>query len=369
VNPVDDDLVEGTETVVMELVQIPCVAIWPPDPGCYVVGQPERAVAYIRDNDIDFNHRPKVALVEPLDGEVFTAPTDVKLRAIAKDPDGWVGLVEFYDGHEKIGEMAINYFAEPAPGHEQEFELLWKNVSTGGHVLTAVATDSDGGKSVSDPVRIRVRAENDVPVVTVHARDPHASEGHGNGEPNPARFRVKRTGPTDAPLTVFYDLGGTATNGEDYDELSGIVTIPAGRRSAVIPVVPIDDEIRERVETVLVKLIEAPSVLANSIDVAPPYVIGRPGRAAAFIRDNDYLPPDCEELPDGMVSLCLEGRPGTSYRIEFTTDFKHWFKLEENTAPDDGALQIVDPDARGEVKRFYRLVEAVDELRGEDGQE
>ena len=66
-----------------------------------------------------------------------------------------------------------------------------------------------------------------------------------------------------------------------------------------------------------------------------------------------------------MVSLCLEGRPGTSYRIEFTTDFEHWFKLEENTSY-DGTLQIIDPDAREHGKRFYRLIEAVDELRLED---
>ena len=56
---------------------------------------------------------------------------------------------------------------------------------------------------------------------------------------------MKRTGSTDAPLTVFYDLGGTATNGEDYIELSGMVMISEGRRSAVISVVPIDDEIHE----------------------------------------------------------------------------------------------------------------------------
>ena len=204
----------------------------------------------------------------------------------------------------------------------------------------------------------------------MHARDPRASEGRGDGEPNPARFRVKRAGSTDVPLTVFYDLSGTATPGEDYEKLSGMVTIPEGKRSAVISVVPIDDDIDERIETVLVTLTDAPSVLAASVDVPPPYVVGRPGRAAGFIRDNDHTNnrprPDCEELPDGMVSLCLEGRPGTSYRIEFTTGFKHWFRLDENTSHEDGTLQVVDPDAPDQEQRFYRLVEAVDELRTED---
>ena len=74
------------------------------------------------------------------------------------------------------------------------------------------------------------------------ARDPIASEGESSWHGGNASFHVVRSGSTEAELTVHYAVDGTAENGVDYEELSGVLTIPAGDRSAVITVVPIDDE-------------------------------------------------------------------------------------------------------------------------------
>lgn len=365
IRPIDDDLVEGTETVVLELAPVACPAIWPPSPQCYEVGEPSRAIAFIRDNDEDTNRRPKVALTRPENGEVFTAPNDIELRAVAKDPDGWVGLVEFYDGRQKIGEVTLNFIQEPPPGQEQVFEFTWEQAPLGGHALTAVATDNRGAKSVAEPVFVKVVRPDGPPVVTIHARDAHAREGGPVGEPNPATFRVRRTGSTDAPLTVYYLVAGTATNGEDYEELRGLVTIPAGRRSAPIVVTPIDDNLPERIESVLLKLIEPPTLAPVSILTEPAYIIGRPGRAAAYIRDNDWPRPEAIELPDGLISLRLGGREGVSYAVEVSTDLREWRQIDCNTVR-DGAIDFVDPEAAGRERRFYRLREAVDDLRLED---
>ena len=57
-----------------------------------------------------------------------------------------------------------------------------------------------------------------------------------------ARFLVTRTGDLSQQLTVTYTLGGTATNGVDYQTLSGIVTIPAGTDSARVLVAPLFEE-------------------------------------------------------------------------------------------------------------------------------
>ncbi len=365
IRPIDDNLVEGSETVVIELGPVACPAIWPPSPQCYEVGEPARAVAFIRDNDENANRRPKIALTQPENGDVFTAPTDIELRAVAKDPDGWVGLVEFYSGKEKIGQVALNFIQPPPPGQEQVFEFKWLNAPVGGHVLTAVATDDRGAKSVSEPVFIKVVRPDGPPVVTVHARDAHAREGGPGTEPNTARFRVKRTGPVEGALTVFYTIGGTATNGEDYEELSGVVTIPAGRRSAPIVVTPIDDDLPERIESVLVRLIEPPTLAPVSILTEPGYIVGRPGRAAAYILDNDRPRPHCLELPDGLISLRLGGRDGVSYAVEVSNDLREWREIDCNTVR-DGAIDFVDPDAAGQERRFYRLREAADDLRLED---
>ena len=53
---------------------------------------------------------------------------------------------------------------------------------------------------------------------------------------------------------VSYAIGGTASNGVDYLALPATVTIPAGQRKATIVVVPIDDSLPERIETVVLAL-------------------------------------------------------------------------------------------------------------------
>ena len=96
--------------------------------------------------------------------------------------------------------------------------------------------------------------------------------------PDPATFTVTRTGPTTNALTVLYGTDGDATNGSDYQTLSGMVAIPVGQSSATITITPIDDSIDEGPEAVALNL---------TPDVA--YTIGTPGIANATIADNDVV--------------------------------------------------------------------------------
>src|SRR4030095_13524681 len=148
-------LVEGTETVIATLEPIACPAIFPPPPGCYLVGDPARALAYIRDNDFE-NQLPKVEIVFPAAGSTFVAPADIEIGVYARDPDGWVERVEFFAGTNKIGEDAIYFIQPPPPGQLQRFSITWSNVPRGVYILTAKATDNRGGMSRSDPVEIKV---------------------------------------------------------------------------------------------------------------------------------------------------------------------------------------------------------------------
>src|SRR5678815_1308207 len=68
------------------------------------------------------------------------------------------------------------------------------------------------------------------PLVSVIAYDPHAAEEGSD----PATFIVVRIGLPDGPLTVQYTLGGTASNGVDYQSLPLSVTIPANAYFATI---------------------------------------------------------------------------------------------------------------------------------------
>ncbi len=289
VDPIDDILPEPTETVVANLVPVACPAVYPPPPGCYIVGDPAQAVAYIFDND--FNQSPKLEIVQPQDGAVFRAGTEIEIDVLACDPDGWVGKVQFCANNVQIGEQEIFFFVPPPPGQPQRFSMVWSNVPPGSYVLTAKATDNLGAGSVSDPVRIKVVTLPPVPIVTIRATDPVATE------PNPllpvlpdtATFTVSRTGSQSTALTVAYRIGGTAANSADYEKLSGYVTIPAGAPSAEIEVVPLHDVLVEGTESVILALAQLPCATSNVL-TADCYLVGQPGRAIAYIRDNDAPP-------------------------------------------------------------------------------
>jgi hypothetical protein len=110
------------------------------------------------------------------------------------------------------------------------------------------------------------------PVVTVTASDASAFEGGGN----PGQFTFSRIGAVTNPLTVNYTISGTATNGTDYSALSGSVTIPAGKSSAPVMVLPEDDATVESDETVVL-----------TISGSSEYSIGSPSEATVTIDDDD----------------------------------------------------------------------------------
>jgi alpha-tubulin suppressor-like RCC1 family protein len=72
-------------------------------------------------------------------------------------------------------------------------------------------------------------------------------------------FTVSRSGGSNvAALTVNYTVTGTATAGTDYTALAGSVTISAGASSAAISVAPLNDTLAEGLETVVVTLTANP---------------------------------------------------------------------------------------------------------------
>ena len=125
--------------------------------------------------------------------------------------------------------------------------------------------------------------------------------------------------------------------------MSGSVTIAAGKRSARIVVVPIDDILFEGIETVALKLLPSPD-----------YAMGFPSHAAAVIIDNDRPRPPCVLLPDHQFHFCHPASNGFCYRVEASTDLRNWIPVCTNVVT-DGALHFVDPDAPPSNVRFYRV--------------
>jgi hypothetical protein len=359
VEAIDDLAVEGTETVIVNVIPPICPAIYPPPPSCYAVGRPDTAIAYIRDNDAPAsNSPPTVRITAPPNGATFPAGSDVRIEAVTVDRDGYAPLVEFFANGRKIGEEMINFIQAPPDGAPIQFSFTWSDVAPGSYALTARATDGQGATALSAPVGIRVGTNQPPPpptnvVVSIVAIDSYASEGpwtNLNTYPatargtNTAEFVVRRAGPTNDPVTVRYHIGGTASNGVDYVALSGEVIVPAGARGAPILIVPRDDTLVEGVESVVLEL--APSSSDS-------YVIGLPRRAAAVIADNDSPRPPCMRLPGGLFHICFPGTNGSPYRIVASSDLANWSEICTSTVT-DGAIHFVDPDVDALPYRFYR---------------
>lgn len=71
----------------------------------------------------------------------------------------------------------------------------------------------------------------------------------------PAVFLISRTGDDTAPLTVSYEVSGTAENGVDYLFLDGIAVIPARKTAVAVKVKPFDDQSAEGPETIALKIV------------------------------------------------------------------------------------------------------------------
>jgi len=123
-----------------------------------------------------------------------------------------------------------------------------------------------------------------IPVVTVQATQPIATLT------NSGVFTVFRAGSTDATLNVWYDLGGTASNGVDYALIPPhLVAIAAGTTSNAIVITPLTSTASSAVKTVVLKL--GPSPLMTPIN----YTIGLPDSATVYI-----APPGVTNLPPAV---------------------------------------------------------------------
>jgi len=142
----------------------------------------------------------------------------------------------------------------------------------------------------------QTRSRN-LPTVTLTVAEGTVTEG-GAGR---AALVVRRSHGTENALRVFYRVAGDARNSLDYERLEGSVLIPAGSHEATIEIIPLDDEVFERVERVALQLKPAPR---NS----PKYRIGTARAQAIRILDND--PPETGPLPRIWLGL-HNPRPGS----------------------------------------------------------
>lgn len=118
--------------------------------------------------------------------------------------------------------------------------------------------------------------DDDAFVASVTATDAIAVEA--NNVTNTGLFTISldQVNNTGNPITVNYTIAGTATSGSDFSALSGSVIIADGSQDATVLLTPINDNLVENAETVILNLATGTG-----------YNLGNAGSATATININD----------------------------------------------------------------------------------
>lgn len=267
--PVNDTAAEPPESVTLTLAET----------NLYALAYPAEATVTILDNE---------AAAKP---SVTVSATSSDADNLATESGDDTGAFIFTRSANLTGPLTVRYSLTGTASNGVDFTWLDGNAvipegqsSVSIAFITSDDVEVEGSESVtatilSDPAYTSsgssatiTIADDDPTVVTVTTTDNQASEAGGNT----ANFLVTRTGSLAANLVVNYFLSGPATNGVDFNALSGAVTIPAGRATATITVTPINDALVEGDETVVLTLASTPA--CN---------VGNPGTATVVIQDNE----------------------------------------------------------------------------------
>jgi hypothetical protein len=345
-----------------------------------------------------------VRITSPANHSTFYAPVDLPIFAYAHLTDeAYTNLDFYYSGTNNLGQKFTNYLGAgfslsltndlPRIGPVETMMLreeprlravycfVWTNVPAGSYALTAVARGLQLGYAAmartSPPVNITILAgvtnNNPADVVSIVATDPVAIAGTNvcwiwsgitnttpawtnwppvkpgyttNWGPKNAVFTIRRFGNAITNLSVSYNVSGTATNGGNYVQLTGNVTIPAGEAYTLIPVVPIYDNRTNFIGTVVLTL--------TSTNIPPAYAVGLAARAAAVVLD--YWPrPLPWLLADHSFHVSTNGPDGAWYSIENSPDLQNWTSVATNQVI-NGSIDYVDPSAPNYSSGFYRVL-------------
>ena len=407
VTPIDDLLVEGTETVIMSLYTPPFNGFneggsnsFAPGTFGFYYGTHPTATVNILDNDFTPPPFPVVTITatdpsgtETLDGSdpiVFTVtrtsgPLNVPLtvnytlpRAIAYSLTAPLVATNGLDFPMLPGSITI-----PAGATSADIVVVptYDGISEGDELLYVALAPSatvwpDPSAYVLDSNIVATATIHDAllapgtSVVWIRVVDALCFEENFPGRTG--AFSVERNGNLANPLTVTYSISGTATNGTDYVHLPGTVTIPAGSPRITILIDPIADNIVEIGETVGIT-IEPPPQSGSP----PAYLIGstfiqprsagirildqRPisAQARAFYFRRQYhgilpLPVVTASAPPPPGAVAAVASAPALWSVEASTDLLNWETIG-TTDPSGEGGDFVDMDAGNYGQRFYRF--------------
>ena len=268
VTPINDANIEGTEYAVLDFANTS---------GGYILAGPAVGVVEIADDESP--NLPVVKLTAPDNVASEAGPKAATLK-VERNGATTGNLTVFFTftGTATNGtDYAVpTSVVIPAGSASATFTLtpvddtLQEGTETA--IITITANAAYARDTLSNAQTVQIY-DNDLPTVTVTATDATASETPGDT----GTFTITRTSnDLTLPLTVDYALAGRAVHGADYRRLDGRAVIPAGMPSTTVVIQPIDDDVDEGTQDVILQLRSTTT-----------YAIGGTGIATVNITDND----------------------------------------------------------------------------------
>lgn len=261
VQPIDDALLEGPETIVLTAL---------PGAGYHLSAVRQATVTLLDDE------RPVVTLTVaddvageagPDPGAFAVARTGPTTLPLTVDMAVTGAATEGVD-YQPVGRQ-VTIPAGAAAALVTVVPIDDTLVEGAENVVVTVATGPDYVVGVPGIAALTI-ADDDLGVVTIEATDPSASERGLD----PGLITLRRTGAIGSPLTVRIDRTGTATT-LDYAPIAVLVTIPAGSATLTLTVAPRPDN-----------LVEGDEDVTLVVQAGPPYVVGSPASATVTITDD-----------------------------------------------------------------------------------
>ena len=277
--PVDDSLVESTESVAVKIQSGMSSA-------SYSIGTPSSASCLIYDNDVSatVNVAATQNAAEGGQNGVFTFTRDVTTGSLTVwysidqtastatynsdyTSPSTSGSVTFSAGSSSVTLNVVP--SDDSLVENTESVVLKLQSASGSGQSYTIGASSSASVSITD---------NDVAATINVAATQNAIEGSQTGY-----FTFTRD-VTTGSLTVWYSIDGasTATPSSDYTgpSSSGSVTFSAGSSSVTLNVVPVDDTLVENNESVILHL-------QSAMSSGQTYTIGSASSATVLVVDND----------------------------------------------------------------------------------
>ncbi|HVI49040.1 MAG TPA: Calx-beta domain-containing protein [Chitinophaga sp.] len=311
VTVIDDQLIEGNETVIVTVTGGNANGL------VFTPGTNSTATVNIADDD-NTNLDLVVNATQPNAAEPSTAGTFTISLASGKIPDADITVTYTVAGTATAGTDYTALTGTVVIPAGQNSITVPVNVTDDDLIepVETVALTITGAKSPNISYTIGANGTATVNIadddntnlnLLVTASKPDAVEPNVNGAFTISVASGKRTA---EPITVQYMIGGTATPDADYTAITGTITIPAGANSITVPVNVLDDNEVESAETVVF-------MLTGGKSASYAFTAGAAREATVTITDTDKMAGDLIVTKEIVTPATGPYRMGQSltYRI------------------------------------------------------